>query len=530
MMPITAEDKKGVLLKGVSPKVIGIATLFVAFLLGSFNSIAKTGFSILDTDSTTYIIVVMLMLFAFIVFYLKEDIKVSTRKKDIAIGGIILAAYVVVLSYLRVSMSYAFATYRIDAIMFPLLLASLIATLFGLKSFRKFNKLMLYSVFASPLLLLPLILANGLFANLNSDIVYSILRAMGVNAAKSGIAISGASSTITIASTCVPVGIFIATAMLLLPLAYLYEGKRSRKALWITLAVVAVFIMNILRMSAIALVWAHSGIGSAAALFHAFAGEFIFYIAIVLFVLLAGKFGLSLDRRAPSRKSAERSTGRFPTYHVAFAILFGAVAFVLTLPYGSMVYSSAVHFYGSYNASSNPQQLVALELGTLSAKGFNISNAGAVDGFEIYTARSGSGDTAVMGVQNNQISIVSGYLNMPAPGVQMFRNTSVKDITAELLPNGISLISGVSSSNSTSFYLDYFSAPYEVNGSEISVNYEIFTMMNSSTSLCGPQLNNGQAVTLAVNSFESAVYNILAGRFSTTPPLCYAYRIAAGAS
>ena len=519
-------------MKGVSQKTVGIAALFVAFLLGSVNSIARTGFSILDTDSTTYIIIVMLMMFAFIVFYLKEDIQMSTRKRDMVIGGVLFAAYVLVMSYLRVSMSYAFATYRIDAIMFPLILASLIVTLFGIRHLRKFNKLMVYSVFASPLLLLPLIFANGAFANFNSDIVYSILRIVGTNVVKSGVVISGTASSaaVTIASTCVPVGIFIATAMLLLPLAYLYEGKRSKKALWISMAVVAVFVMNIIRMSVITLVWAHSGIGSAVALFHAFAGEFIFYIAIVMFVLLAGRFGLSLKGKTKVKARGAKGQGRIPVYHVAFALLLGAMAFMLTLPYGSMLYASATHFYGAYNASSNPQQLVALELNSLSVTGFNTSNTGSMNGFEIYTATSNAIRPDAMNALNPSIFIISGYLNRPVPGVQMFRNTTVDNVTAELLPNGISLISATSTSNNTNFNLNYFSAPYEINGSYVSINYEAFASATSGASLCGGLPARGQAIILAVNRFESAIDNFLTGHFGSAAPLCYAYQIAAGAS
>ncbi len=515
-------------MRGVGPKTIGIAVLFVAFLLGSVNSIARTSFSILDTDSTTYIIIVMLMIFAFIAFYLKEDLKLSTSKKTIAIGAGLFVAYVVVLSYLRVSMSYAFATYRIDGIMFPLLLASLIVTLFGLGSLKRFNRLIVYSVFASPLLLMPFILANGVFANFNAGIVYGILKAAGINAVKSGITIGGASaSTITIANTCVPLGIFIATVMLLLPLAYLYDGKLSRKALWVGSAVAAVLVLNIFRMSAIALVWANSGISGAVTLFHEFAGAFIFYIVIALFVLLAGRFGLSLrGARITKRSYAATRNAKLPLYPITFALLFGILAFILTMSYSSMLYASAANFSSSYNATANPQQLVGVELGALRANGFNVSNEGAMQSFEVYAARD-AGNTSA----NSTIYIVSGYLDKPVPGVQMFRNTSVSNVTAELLPNGISLISAESTSNSTVFHLNYFSEPYLVNGSEVSVNYEMFATAGRGVGICGNgSVNRGPTITAAVDGFESAIYNFLSGHFGRTAPLCYAYEIASKAS
>ncbi len=508
---------------GVNQKAIGIAVLFVAFLLGTVNSIARTSFTILDTDSTTYIIIVMLMIFPFIAFYIKEDLNVAGRRRDIAIGAALFVAYVAIVSYLRAAMSFAFATYRIDGIMFPLLLASLVITIFGLESLKRFNRLMIYSVFASPLLLMPLILANGAFANFNADIVYSILRLTGVNAAKSGIAITGASSsTITIASTCVPIGIFIATVMLLLPLAYLYRGRMRNKAIWIGTAVIAVLLMNILRMAVIALAWAHSGIGSAISLFHIFAGEIIFYIAIVLFVLLAGKFGLTLRGALIPRKRGVRA-GRVPLLPIILALVYGALIFVLTMPYGSMLYASPAQFSNAYNASTNPQQLVGIELGALAAPGYNVSNTGSLNPFEIFTVRNTS--------TNSSMYVISGYLDRPVPGVQMFRNTTVRNEETNLLPNGISLVSATYESNGTSFYLDYLSAPYMVNGSEVSVNYEVFVPSNASVSMCRPgSIKGGSAVSAAVDSFESSIYNAFMGRYNGSTPLCYSYEIAMGAT
>ncbi len=510
-------------MRGVNRKTIGIAVLFVAFLLGAVNSIARTSFTILDTDSTTYIIIVMLMIFPFIAFYIKEDLNVAGRRRDLAIGAALFVVYVVIVSYLRAAMSFAFATYRIDGIMFPLLLASLVITIFGLESLKRFNRLLIYSVFASPLLLMPFILANGAFANFNAGIVYNILRLAGVNAAKSGIAITGASaSTIKIASTCVPIGIFIATIMLLLPLAYLYKGRMRNKALWIGAAVIAVLLLNILRMSAIALVWAHSGISGAITLFHEFAGEFIFYIVIALFVLLAGKFGLSLRGALVPRKR-RAPVGRLPLLPIILALVYGALAFVITLPYGSMLYASPAQFSNAYNASANPQQLVGIELHALAAPGFNVSNDGSMNSFEIFTVRNVS--------TNSSMYVISGYLDRSVPGVQMFRNTTLRNVETNLLPNGISLVSAISESNGTSFYLDYLSAPYMVNGSEVSVNYEVFAPTNESVSMCRPgSIREGSAVSAAVDRFESSIYNAFMGRYNGSAPLCYSYEIAMGAT
>jgi len=55
-------------------KMIGIIVLLVAFFIGSFNILYRTGFVIQDNDPTTYIVVVMLMLFVMLGFGVKEEL------------------------------------------------------------------------------------------------------------------------------------------------------------------------------------------------------------------------------------------------------------------------------------------------------------------------------------------------------------------------------------------------------------------------------------------------------------------------
>ena len=70
-------------------KMLGIAVILAAFLLGSINSILATGPSVTDTDPSTYIIVVMLMLFFLIAASAKEALKFEFNMKNIGYGIII---------------------------------------------------------------------------------------------------------------------------------------------------------------------------------------------------------------------------------------------------------------------------------------------------------------------------------------------------------------------------------------------------------------------------------------------------------
>ena len=292
-------------------KTLGIAALFVAFLLASINSIAVSSLSVLDTDPSTYVIVVMLMLFLFMVFSLKEDLKFEYEFRNIAYATAFFAAYVLILSYSRVALSLAFQSYRIDALLFPLLLTAMITALFGLSGIRKMKYLIVYAVFASPLVLLPVLSLNGAFARLNAVIVYGLLKAIGMPVSNSGLVISvGKLSSITISTTCVSLGVFAAFIMFLLPVAYLYEGDSKSKALWVFSGFALMLFLNILRMFGLSLIGIYYGLNAAVLTsFHSFAGQILFYIGIVVMVLIAYKYKLYVKKvkKAKRQKSSRRA-------------------------------------------------------------------------------------------------------------------------------------------------------------------------------------------------------------------------------
>ena len=209
MKTISAEDKKVIVLERY--RFYGTLLIAVSFLIGSLGSMMLSGFSLLDNSPTSYIVVVMMMGILFIVFTMKERRQINTSKDNILIGIAVFAAYVLILALLRASLSWIFLTYRIDALLLPLLLLSLVIAVFGTDGIKVFWPAIIYVAFASPILLLPVLGLNGALANVSAHIVYMIVKAFGVNVSLSGLAITApAGATITIAETCVPIGTFIA--------------------------------------------------------------------------------------------------------------------------------------------------------------------------------------------------------------------------------------------------------------------------------------------------------------------------------
>ncbi|EQD33186.1 conserved hypothetical protein, membrane, partial [mine drainage metagenome] len=246
-------------------RLLGLVAVLVAFVISIFNSLSITKFQISDTNPMTYIIVVMLMSLLLIMFYMKDDkLQFSYKKANLAYASMLFIAYILLLSYSRVSLSFLFLSYRVDALLFVLVLAAMILAIFGTDGLKRMKFLLFYVLFASPILLMPVINLDTAFTLLNSGVVFNTMRLAGIPVTQVGIKIIGAStSTISIASTCADIGAFIALLMFLVPLAYLYNGRPGRKAAWVVMGVALMFLLNILRMFSIALVWAFYGLNTA---------------------------------------------------------------------------------------------------------------------------------------------------------------------------------------------------------------------------------------------------------------------------
>ena len=393
--------------------------VFVAFLLASINSIAVSNLNVLDTDPSTYVIVVVLMLFVFMFFSLKEDLKFEYEKKNILYATAVFVIYLLLLSYFRVALSYAFQSYRVDALLFPSLLTSMIMALFGINGIKKMKYLIVYSVFASPSILLPILSLNNAFAMVNAAVVYGLLKAVGMPVSNAGLVISvGNASSVTISTTCVSLGIFAAIVMFLIPVAYLYEGKAKPKALWLCSGCFLLLVLNILRMFGLSLIWIYYGINSAENTFHAFAGQILFYITIIIMVLLAYKYGLYV-KKVKKDKGRSKKVERLQMNLIApvvVAIAFGAVAFLLSSQYSTATYAPAIFF--DRNMSIRNSAVNAAEFRSINNTGANVMQIGNLQSGSLFVLQGNS--------TNSSTYVIATPLPNPAPGetVTSYSSTS----------------------------------------------------------------------------------------------------------
>ncbi len=515
--------------KNSKARLLGLAVVLAAFIIAIANSLSITGFQISDTNPTTYVIVVMLMSLLLIAFYMKDgNLQPSFRRANIALASAVFLVYIAILSYSRVALSFLFMSYRIDAFLFVFVLAAIILAVFGASGIKRMKFLLFYVLFASPLLLAPLVSLDKAFTLMNAGVVYDTLRLVGVHVVKVGINLTGASaSTISIASTCADIGAFIALLMFLLPLAYLYNGKLKMRAAWVVSGVALMFILNILRMFSISLIWAFYGLNTAISTVHLFIGQVIFYATLVVMILIAYKFGMAIPkasrnvREASSKpKHSARSTPSLAKAYsipIAFALAFGIIAFAMSMPYSSSIDVSAYSFN-----SSTPISYATLGQGVLSILTNSRQNItelsliGADYAFSLGASKNTS----------NLTYVIVNYTRNPEAGAPNIAYSKVLKSSTILFNNGITLHTGLAVSENQTFVVNYFSLPYYTNGTEVTLRYELLKLVNR-TAANSSQCNSLSGYKIsAVNYLQSSIYNLMHMRSTSYSDMfCSSYDI-----
>ena len=492
-------------------KIIGMAIIAVSFFLAAYGSISNTSTLISDSNPAAYVIVVMLMIFLVLGFSLKERIKPDTRREGILAGIAVFAVYLAALSYLRGALSFLFWSFRIDALLFPLVLLSFILIIFGAEGVKKLKFPIIYSAFASPLIFYPLIKLNGAFVNINASAVYGIMRLAGIAVQKSGIVLTTPSSySISIAATCAALGIFIALLLFLIPMAYLYDGPKARKITWIAAGMAMMFVLNIARMLSISIIWVYYGLSTALGIYHIFIGQILFYAVIIIAFFAAGRFGLAIKRVEGGW--VEKIHREVKHVNPAFAIplLLGILGLAATLPYASVINAPFTSF--TLHGQISSLALRSGEVGMLANSKMNVADLGAAYQGEVF-ALSNSTFSGSNTIYVSAYAVEGAHNRMP-----IMNYSSIYSAGSAILKNGITVSEATAVSGRKTFYIGYFSLPQTVNGGNLTTMYEFF-------STAPPNLCRDAA---GVNAVESYIYNTLNGGGSGGV-MCAAY-LAAGSS
>lgn len=446
------------------------------------------------------------------------------ESRNVLYGLAIFIFYALALSYLRVSLSSAFLSYRIDALLFPVLLVSLILPVFGTKGVRRLLPVIVYALFASPLIFMPLLNLNASFANLNASLAYGFVKMLGVPVSSAGVTIfAGSGASIAISTTCVSIGTFLALLMFLLPLAYLYEGEIGRKVLWLVSGIALILLLNMLRMLAVVLIWVYYGIGSAANTFHAFAGQLLFYLVIIVMLLVAGKYGLGLEKeaRGAAKDMAEFYKAKEPHIYAAVAVilLFAVASLFLNSGYGNGLYAPPALFG---NASQiNRVMLNQRIISSLRSSGENVTELGTAPIGYIFAVSNNVTDV------NDSTYVVANVVYSPLPSYSLPSFIPLGAAHSYVLRNGITVTAQSAMSDNGLFDLNYFYVSYNISGSWVSVSYLMFGQINSSSvPYCSALRNSASSQQLA----DTYIYNLFSSQnYSTNGFMCESYNVASSA-
>jgi exosortase/archaeosortase family protein len=383
---------------------VAAVLLLLAIILILATSLFITPTTISDTDPSTYAIVPVLMLPLFILFSMKGRPEPKVTGKDVALGIALFAAFILLTLALRLYFTLFFVSFRLDMLLMPLAIISLVTLLFGAQNVSKFRGAIIYSLLASPAVLYPILIQFNAFTQLNTMLVYWLIKPFisGVQYL-APMTIEANQHIIAIGQACVSIGIFVALALFLIPVAYFYDGKVKKKALWVASGVALLFLLNFLRMLGISLVWLGYGPNATALLIHGFIGTLMFYIIIIVMLLVSRFYSLGMSR--PKQASKKAKAARLSPLPAFAAIAMSLIYLLVTLNYSTSLVISPLSLgnrfqfnYSNTQISSALQQLV--------------SRANFTD----FVIASANGSSALFTLTNKTISGVQPiYIYFSAP-------------------------------------------------------------------------------------------------------------------
>lgn len=393
-------------------KAYGFALFTALLIIIILFSFSITPQYISDIYASSYVIIPILMLPIFSIFMLKhsDDIIPEVDLRSFAMGFILFLFFVSFVLNARGYLGPLFFSYRIDMLAVPIAIIALACLIFGLRNLERFAWIAIYALFASPVLLLPVINANLGFASINTAGIYLLAKPFlaGLSFIRP-ITLYFNGYGVSIGNTCIGIGAIIGMVMLMLPIAYFLEGKGRRKALWVGSGVLLLLALNFIRMLLITFAWFEYGPSNEILGVHAVAGQIIFYASVLVMIMIPGKYGLSYPRLKLGKGKA-----RYNALAVASAVIISLLYFSLAASFsgasavpveslaGNVSFSPVVvsHIYDAYiNYSGTPY--VAIGMGNLSADIIMPGTNGSAN----TTVILGQGDTNLYEAIGNESDI-----------------------------------------------------------------------------------------------------------------------------
>ncbi len=324
-------------------EILSTAIVIIALLLfiTAYMNSVQPGIS--DTDPSTYVIIPILMLPIFFIFKLKEKILPEVKGKDITIGILLSIAGIALTAYLKYALSFEFSAFGFGFLILPVFVAAFTILAYGIKNLKRFRSVIIYSIFTSPIVLLPVLMQNRAFTAINSAIVYWIEK-LFIPALKFSppITITLNNVSIGIGQACVGLGAIFGLLFMLIPLAYFYNGTNKDKVKWVISGIVLLLLLNIARMSIITSLWFATGPSQTLLTIHLFIGVLLFYLTLIVMILAARRFGLEIPQFNNAKGKKVKEYG----YALAAAVVIGIIYYA--------VFSYGNSYISPMNLTINP--------------------------------------------------------------------------------------------------------------------------------------------------------------------------------
>jgi exosortase len=254
------------------------ALLLVFFtLLIYYKTFSSLKLYIDDTDPYSYRAVIPPMFLITLIFFYRDDLKVDKDAKKF-----LLAVPFFVISVVLLLKADTFSSYSLDALSLPFFIAGCILLFFSISAMRRLLFLILYLFLLWTPLLQPIISTQQSLTNFTSDVVGFPINLFGFPIQRDGnIFYSSSNITLEVVPECVSLSSIIALFCFLLPFAYVARGKIINKIAWLAVWVIGGWVLDVMRITAVLIIWYYSGVSTALQVFHSLGWNILFDLTLI---------------------------------------------------------------------------------------------------------------------------------------------------------------------------------------------------------------------------------------------------------
>ena len=265
---------------------------------------------------------------------------IHDRHIDRIIGVPLVLAALASLVLLPARMSTMYWLYRIDLLTMPLFVAGVISLAFGVRMLWRTKVAVLFLFLAWPMPIRGAVtLGLEPLTNLTASAVSFVVKfipvatAVGVDGITFNVPYPGAEGgggfLVQVASACSGANGLLGFLLVASAFALVVKGTRTAKLTWLAVGFGLVWVFNVIRIMAILAVGRFFGETASIDVLHPVAGLVTFNIAVLIMVLNAQRFGLTLPTfRGPSRTRAALSAVPFARWSLVGIVLLASVGAV----------------------------------------------------------------------------------------------------------------------------------------------------------------------------------------------------------